>query len=759
MAQDIEAVNTIRVSCGASKFDNCPVQCEATNFDEFADDVLVGRGTIKGKTFICAPMAEGYNNNQEKYPGKKTWRAKHLALPRWFAPFDCDGFDSPEIYHKVLELLQRFYGFAYTTASHTPEAPRCRVVLMQTKATDRDDGMAVCESIQSMIERELGVGVVKFDKKVYPGEQPLYTPLEGAETFRFAGQPVDVDAMLMLAPARKPKGKSGNQSRLERVKSDDKILQAMIELGMVRSTEDGEKYLIECPFAHEHSMDGGDKETMYCLANTHGHPYAAFSCFHGHCVERTQPEFEVAVLARYTKKTGKKADWGVQSAVTVPVVETKDTGIAWLLKNAPMAVKAYIDWYMSNALMVNQVFALFSCLLFAQALVGSSVALKRGTRPNIWMIILAESEAGKGDILNMPVKAIEQLSKINYEVAVPVFERSYESYAGLWWQFVETPTQILVDEELGQTLAAVVNAKPGSEGHKLRRTWLDLYNKADVENIAPARYSKRQKGANEMPILHYPCLSIVGTGVLEVVASLSASTSSEGLTNRFLLACLNYTADVGNIDDEIAPLPDVLSEQVDKLCRLSPKNPMEQVLNSPDCQVKPVAQTYMKPRLLKTYADFNNDWRAEMKYGRERAKSLLDIWGRYAEKVIKIAMLLCVMDSGDTLTKANFEWAKRFVRWSNENSSKQYTAGGGGAANEMDAMAKGFMHAFDKAPVVRDTGAVLSSDIGKYAGRKWRDNKDSFSRERVIKTLVFDGLIEEVPLANNKGVSYRKLLQ
>ncbi|MNJ30884.1 hypothetical protein D3C77_254970 [compost metagenome] len=703
-------------------------------------------------------MAEGFNNNQTKYPGKKTWRAKHLALPRWFAPFDCDGFGSLETYAQVLELLKRFKGFAYTTASHAPEAPRCRVVLAQTRASDREEGIALCEAVQALIERELGVGVVKFDKKVYPGEQPLYTPLEGAETFRFNGKPVDVDAMLMLAPAKKPKGKSGHQSRLEQVQSDDKILQAMTDLGMVRGTEDGEKYLIECPFAHKHSMDGGDKETMYCLANTHGYALANFSCFHSHCAQRTQAEFAVAVLARYTKKTGKKADWGVPSAITVPVIETKDTGIVWLLNNAPLAVRAYIDWYMKNALMVNPVFALFSCLLFAQALVGSSVALKRGTRPNVWMLILAESEAGKGDILNMPVKAIEQLDKFNYAAAVPVFERSYESYAGLWWQFVDTPTQILVDEELGQTLAGVVNARPGSEGHKLRRTWLDLYNKADVENIAPARYSKRQKGANEMPVLHFPCLSIVGTGVLEVVASLSAATSSEGLTNRFLLACLDYTADVGNIDDEIAPLPDVLNAQVEKLCRMAPKNPMEQVLNDPGCQVKTVAQTYMKPRLLKTYAAFNDDWCAEMKYGRERAKDLLDIWGRYAEKVIKVAMLLCVLDSGDTLTKANFEWAKRFVRWSNEKSAKGYTAGGGGAANEMDAMAKAFLHAFDKAPVARDTGAVLSSDIGKFAGSKWRHNKDSFARKRVIETLVFDGLIEEVPLTN-KGMSYRKVEQ
>jgi hypothetical protein len=295
---------TIHVSCGASKFDNKPIQCEAANFDEFTEDVLVGRGTIKGKTFICAPMAEGYNNNQEKYPGKETWRAKRLALPRLFAPFDLDGFDSPETFGRLLEWLGRFKGFAYTTASHTPEAPRCRVVLMQTRATDYEDGIALCEAVQARIERELGAGI-KFDATVYPGAQPLFTPLEGAETFRFDGQPVNVDAMLMMAPAKK--AKNGNQSRLEQVKSDDKILQAMTELGMVIGTKNDESFMIECPFESEHTSVTGDSSTVYYLAHTKGHKDANFHCMHGHCAKRTQTEFMTKVLARYTKKTGKPA--------------------------------------------------------------------------------------------------------------------------------------------------------------------------------------------------------------------------------------------------------------------------------------------------------------------------------------------------------------------------------------------------------------------------------------------------------------------
>lgn len=560
----------------------------------------------------------------------------------------------------------------------------------------------------------------------------------------------------LLALWRRLEGAKPRGKKLDKLKTDDPILRTLNVLGMVRADKGNGAYWIECPFEDQHTSFTGDGETIYYLPHTNGFVQAHFKCLHAHCDGRTDNDFMSALLVRTVKQTGKPPAWGVQAATTVPVVQPKgDSEFAWLLRNAPAAAKAYIQWYMDYALLPLPAFALYSVFVFAQALVGSTVALKRGTRANLWLLILARSEAGKGDVLRMPAEAIDQLVNLKFRPAISIFEREHASAAGLWWRFVKAPQQLLVDDELGQTFIALINSKPGSEGHRLRRAYMYLYSSADKQNVAPSRYTDREKSAKEMPLLHYPYLSIVGTGVLETVSSLSAGAANEGFTNRPLIAVIEELADIGNVERGVGPLPDVLIKQAAKLCMLAPKNPFEAILNDPDCSVKPLGQ-YMKPRTLETYAGFNDDWKVEMKYGQGRAQELLDIWGRYAEKVIKVAMLLAVLDDGKQLTKANFIWAKHFVRWSNEKAGKYYSAEGGGAANEMDAMAKAFMHAFDKAPRVKETGAVLGSDIGKFAGNKWRTNKDNFMRERVIKTLIADGLIEEVSL-QPKGMSYRKL--
>lgn len=196
-------------SRGSSYRDNRPEQREAADFDEFAELVLSDRSDAKGKTYVCAAMAEGKHADREKHPQIAHWRSKQLVLPRAFLPFDCDGFDTPQTFSQLLALLERYQGFAYTTASHTPDAPRCRVVLAQSRATDRAEGQALAAAVQAQIARELGADRIKFDTSVYRAEQPLFTPLHSAQAYRFVGAPVDVEAVFAAAtrvaqPARQP---------------------------------------------------------------------------------------------------------------------------------------------------------------------------------------------------------------------------------------------------------------------------------------------------------------------------------------------------------------------------------------------------------------------------------------------------------------------------------------------------------------------------------------------------------------------------
>ncbi|UVJ44991.1 phage/plasmid primase, P4 family [Pseudomonas sp. LS1212] len=320
----MEGINAaISFSRGESKYDNCPDQREVASFDDLADAVLNDRSAEKGKIYICAPFAKGYHNNPEKYAGEATWRQKRLAQGRCFLPFDIDGVDCPETAHKVMEYLKRYQGFAYTTSSHTQEAPRFRVVLAQTRETDPEEDVALGKGVQALIEAELGKDKIKFDQSVYGAAQPLFTPLHGAGDFRFTGQPVDVDVMLAQAPtklsASTVQATAAKQrtakAPLETAKTDDPILRILNELDMVRGDQGGGKFNIECPYAHEHTMDGGEGETVYYQAHTGGYAQAHIHCLHGHCAERKTNEFMAALGARYAQETGKQADWDVNKLV------------------------------------------------------------------------------------------------------------------------------------------------------------------------------------------------------------------------------------------------------------------------------------------------------------------------------------------------------------------------------------------------------------------------------------------------------------
>ena len=113
----------LHYSRGSNKFDNAPAQHYAATFDEFENVVLADRSPTKHLTFICAPLQRGaHYQKPTEYPGVAHWRLKDHVEPRAFLPFDFDGFASVEKLAALLEHLKRYRGFAYTTASSTPEA-------------------------------------------------------------------------------------------------------------------------------------------------------------------------------------------------------------------------------------------------------------------------------------------------------------------------------------------------------------------------------------------------------------------------------------------------------------------------------------------------------------------------------------------------------------------------------------------------------------------------------------------------------------
>ncbi len=236
----------INYSRGKNKFDNCPDQRASNSFDGFEKAVISDLSPEKGLAFICSPLQSGpHYQKPEKHPGEASWRLKDYALPRQFLPFDFDGFSGPESFTALQEYLHRYRGFGYTTASHKDIAPRARAILLASRPVSREEGIAVCLSIQTQISSQLGDCSVIFDESVYRGEQPIYTPVTTSDIFHFNGSAVDVEAHLGLvqAPMRSTKdtglaaaisGGLGGHVVPERVGEGDRNKEVLAHVGYLR---------------------------------------------------------------------------------------------------------------------------------------------------------------------------------------------------------------------------------------------------------------------------------------------------------------------------------------------------------------------------------------------------------------------------------------------------------------------------------------------------------------------------------------------
>ncbi len=196
-------MNEIIFSRGTKKFDNCPVQRSAPDFNSFLDFVDKDRSSRKGLTYICAALGAGIHYQQpKKYQGVDHWRLKNYALDRCFLAFDFDGFSSPDVFEKVRQYFEQWNCLIYTTASHTEDAPRARAIVELDRPVSYAEGVELGMAAQRMLESIFGVGAIEFDDSVYRASQPLYTPVDSSTSTRWLGHPMEVDRIINTYPAQ-----------------------------------------------------------------------------------------------------------------------------------------------------------------------------------------------------------------------------------------------------------------------------------------------------------------------------------------------------------------------------------------------------------------------------------------------------------------------------------------------------------------------------------------------------------------------------
>ena len=113
-----------------------------------------------------------------------------------------------------------------------------------------------------------------FNKFTSEGEKQSGRHKEGVYVPR-KGEITDVDAIAEAREAR----------------SNDSILAALDDKGLVLEYGRGGEAYINCPWKALHSGDSGVTETAYFPAGTRGYELGHFKCLHAHCLDRTDSEY------------------------------------------------------------------------------------------------------------------------------------------------------------------------------------------------------------------------------------------------------------------------------------------------------------------------------------------------------------------------------------------------------------------------------------------------------------------------------------
>lgn len=137
-----------------------------------------------------------------------------------FGSLDIDE-STPGAIKALTPILTRRSVMVYTTASHTAEAPRLRIVCELSKPIEPAERGAVLTAVETMLMQSAGFTLVSLegqksrwekggdyvalDRSVYGQQSYLYCPHKGAKVQTYAGEIIDVDALTQSAEAPKAK--------------------------------------------------------------------------------------------------------------------------------------------------------------------------------------------------------------------------------------------------------------------------------------------------------------------------------------------------------------------------------------------------------------------------------------------------------------------------------------------------------------------------------------------------------------------------
>lgn len=202
-----------------------------------------------------------------------------------------------------------------------------------------------------------------------------------------------------------------------------------------------------------------------------------------------------------------------------------------LYANLPGALRDMHAYMVATAAKPQPALALGAALAFLGAAIGRKAMIQRWrTRPNIYVLAVAHSGAGKDRLLAAP-KQVAKAAGL-YEKLIGVEEVA--SDAGIVSAVMKQPNQVMLLDEVSFLIGATNNARAGVHLANVTSTLLKLYSSSNTM-FKGKSYADLEK----VQSVDQPCVCMVGCST---PAGLFNALSSKDITNGLLSRCVLFDA-------------------------------------------------------------------------------------------------------------------------------------------------------------------------------------------------------------------------
>ena len=320
------------------------------------------------------------------------------------------------------------------------------------------------------------------------------------------------------------------------------------------------------------------------------------------------------------------------------------------LFDVPGFVGRVVDFCLATAPYPNRALAFCGAMTLLSFLTGRKVMEPGELRPNLYLLALAGSGAGKDHPRKLNARVLFDINQIQ------ALGDKFASGEGIQDAMAQTPCMLFQNDEMDSVLRQINRDREGTK-ESIPATLLTMYTTAG--SVFPLR---RKAGKEQAGVIDQPHLTLFGTATPKhFYESLSEKMLTDGFFARLIIIDVGKRGP-GQRAGSLRDIPEPIIETARWWSQFNPPRPIEGA--DLRCMHPEPAVVPYEPQARLLLDDFRLVTEREYSAGEERDDEVWKaVWARGFENAAKLALLRACSENHESpvINVASVEWAIRFA--------------------------------------------------------------------------------------------------